>query len=246
MFAEKIIREWRTRAMILEIETDAAAVLLKVLLSCQCAISNEAENEIAHYITSQMDKPSIDFKRIIDIAGGPDADTVFRRLRDCCFYSRSSLDEVVITKDDVYRHFCSAYHWKIAEDALQLIPQNANNPISNIPSWFIGHMLLPVKLIGEKDSIKAEYAGLGFRIQILNIFVPSDIEIQKGAIYAIHFASVISDINFAQYIIISQLLESVYRFVEFRKEVKVIDYADFQKYGNYSNLCKSRYGKYYQ
>jgi hypothetical protein len=234
------------KEMILEIETDAAAVLLKVLLSCQCVISNEAEKEIANYIISQMDKPSIDFKKIIDIAGGPDSDTVFRRLRDCCFYSRSNLDEVVITKEDVYRHFCSAYHWKITEDTLKLIPQNANSPINNVPSWFIGHMLLPVKLTCEKDSIKAEYRGLGFRIEILNIFVPSEMEIGNNSIYAIHFASVISEINFAQYITISQLLETIYRFVEFRKEVKVIDYADFQKYGNYSSLCKSRHSKYFQ
>ncbi len=231
--------------MVLEIETDAAVILLKVLLSCQCSITKKAEEEIAHYILSQRDKPSLNFKSIIDMAGGPNLDTVFRRLRDCCFYSKDNLAEVVITKEDVYRHFCSAYHWKITEDALLTIPERANVPITNIPSWSIGHMLLPVKLSKENGSVKAEYSGSGFRISILNVFFPSDMEIHQDIAYSLHFASVISEINFTHTRMISQQLDSIDQFVKFRKETEMIDYGDFQRFGNYRNLCEARYCKYF-
>ena len=231
--------------MVLEIEADAAVILLRVLLSCRCSISKKAEEEIAHYILSQRSEPSIDFERIIDLAGGPTFDTVFRRLRDCCFYSKNNLDEVVITEEDVYRHFCSAYHWKITEESLTNIPENANTPIINVPSWFVGHMLLPVRLMDEKGSVKAEYSGLGFKISIVHVFIPSDMEIRADDIYSIHFASVISEITSAQARMISQQLNSIYQFLGFRQETKIIDYANFQKFGNYRGICENRYLKYF-
>ncbi|MGD6851749.1 MAG: hypothetical protein ACQCN6_06810 [Candidatus Bathyarchaeia archaeon] len=231
--------------MILEIETDAALILLKVLLSCQCAISKKTEEEIAHYLLSQRSKISVDFKRLIDLAGGPTFDTVFRRLRDCCFYSKNNLDKVVITKEDVYRHFCSAYHWKINEEALTTIPENANTPISNVASWFVGHMLLPVRLMDEKGSVRAEYSGSDSKISIFNVFIPPDMELHKDAIYSMHFASVISEITLAQAELINRQLEVIDQFIEFRKEIKTMDYGDFQKFGNYRNLCEGRYRKYF-
>lgn len=231
--------------MNLEIETDAAITLLKVLLSCQCPISKKTEEEIAQYILPQRNKPSIDYKKIIEIAGGPKKDTVFKRLRDCCFYSKNNLDEVVITKKDIYKHFCSAYHWKINEETFLSTPERANTPITNAPSWFIGHMLLPVKLTQEKGSTNAEYAGSGFKIHLFNVFTPPDIKIQTNRSYAIHFASVISEINIAQSRIISQQLDTIDKFTDFRRDVKAIDYSDFQKFGDYRRLCESRYSKYF-
>jgi hypothetical protein len=150
-----------------------------------------------------------------------------------------------MAKEDVYKHFCSAYHWYITEDALKAIPENANTPITNIHSWSVGHMLLPVRLVEENNSVNAEFSGLGFKICIFNLFIPSDMEIQTDAVYSTHFAAVISEINLAQAKMISQQLEAINRFIEFRKETKAIDYLDFQKIVNYRSLCESRYCKYF-
>lgn len=229
----------------LDIEIDAATILLKVLLSCQCPITEKAEKEITDYIKTQRNKPTIDFSKFIESTGGSNSDTVFQRLRDCCYYYRNNLTEVLITKEDVYRHFCSAYHWKIAEDSLHAIPQKANTPVTDLNSWFIGHMLLPVKLLEENGSVRAEYSGTGFRISLTNIFVPSDVKVRSGAFYSMHFASAISEISNAESGLINQQLESIDQFIEFRKKVKAIDYSSFQRFGNYKKICENRYNKYF-
>jgi len=227
--------------MILEIETEAAKSLLKVLLSCRCPIKEEVEEKIVHYYLSQKNQPSFDFRKIIEIADESDSDTVFHRLRDFCLYSKNNLDEIVITKEDVYRHFCSAFHWKVVEDALV----SSYKDIKDIPSWFVGHMLLPVKLKERNKSICAEYSTSDLKVQLLNIFTPSDIKFKSNGLYSMHFASVISEINPAQFGMINQQLESIERFIEFRNDVKEIDYSDFQKFGDYRKFCETRYHKYF-
>jgi len=231
--------------MMLEIETEAAKILLKILLSCQCPITSEMEKEITNYFLSQQDKASLNFQKMIDITGGLNANTVVRRLRDCCFYYKNNLDDVLITKEDVYRHFCNASHWKINEDTLATFPSDANMLITDMPAWLVGHMLLPVKLKQESNSVYAEYAGLGFRLQLYNIFTPSDINIEENTLYSIHFASVISEITSAQSKMISQQLENNAQFIEFRNKTKSIDYSNFQRYGDYRKFCENRYCKYF-
>jgi hypothetical protein len=67
--------------MLLEMETKAAKLLLRVLLSCQCPINKNDEEKIIQYYLSQRDKPSLDLQRIIDIVGESNGYTVFHRLK---------------------------------------------------------------------------------------------------------------------------------------------------------------------
>lgn len=166
---------------------------------------------------------------------------MFDRLRDFCLYSKDSLDEILITKEDVYRHFCCTYHWKVVEDALI----SSYKDIVNVPTWFVGHMLLPVKLEERGKETHAEYSFSNTKIRFLNIFRPPDIKLEKNGLYSIHFASVISKIDSAEFRMISQQLESVKRFVEFRNDIKKIDYSSFQRFGDYRKFCEKRYLKYF-
>jgi hypothetical protein len=228
--------------MILEIETEAAKSLLGVLLSCQCPIKKEAEKEIVQYYLSHKHDSTFDFQKMIEIAGPADGNTVFHRLRDFCLYSKNNLDKITITEEDVYRHFCSAFHWKIVEDALV----SSYKDISDIRAWFVGHMLLPVRLKGKRDSVLAEYSTSDAKIRLLSVFIPPDIKVKDNGLYSIHFASVISEITAEHYRMINQQLEAIRRFIEFRNDVKEIDYSDFQKLKNYREFCENRYLKYFQ
>jgi hypothetical protein len=230
----------------LEIETEAAKALLRILLSCQCPITKEAEEKITHYFASQQRRPALNFQKMIDLAGGGKLDTAFRRLRDCCFYYKTDLDEMAITKEDVIRHFCSVFHWKFNADTMAACPKGVNTPITDAASWFVGHMLLPVKLKKENDSVHAEYSGSDFKLQLFNVFTPQDIEIEEDTMYAIHFASVISEITHAQSKMVGQQLETNDNFKNLRDTTKSIDYAHFQKYGDYRQFCENRYNKYFR
>ncbi len=227
--------------MNLKIERHAARVLLNVLFSCRCPIKENVEQKIVDYCISNKKEQTFDFQRMITIAEESDSDTVFHRLRDFCLYSRNDLNEVIITSEDVYRHFCSTFHWKVIEDGLISSYKN----IKCIPTWFVGHMLLPVNLEKQSRAVRAEYYFSDRKIIFENIFVPSDIAIREEGIYTIHFASIISEISPAISKMIGQQLESTSRFVDFRKDVKEIDYADFQRFGNYKEFCRERYTKYF-
>jgi hypothetical protein len=227
--------------MIVKIETEAAASLLNVLLSCRCPIKEEVEEEIMHYYISQKNQPSFDFQKVIEMADKSSDNTVFHRLRDFCLYSKSNLDEIMITNEDVYRHFCSTFHWKVVEDALVA----SYKDITNIPAWFVSHMLLPVKLKKEGKSTYAEYSATNVRTRLLNVFISPNIRIKNEGLYSMHFASVISEINPSQFRMINQQLESIKRFTEFRNDVTEIDYSNFQKFGDYKKLCETRYSKYF-
>ncbi|MCW4009407.1 MAG: hypothetical protein NWF05_02150 [Candidatus Bathyarchaeota archaeon] len=233
--------------MLLEIESEAAKLLIKVLLSCQCPISLAAEKEIIQHYHTHSNGDCFDFKQMLDIVGESCGETAFHRLRDFCVCSKNDSEDEVITKGDIYSHFCSVAHWNMAEDALaSSYAITKNCPITDHPTWLVGHMLLPVKVKEENNTVNAEYSGLDFTLQLLNIFFPPEIEIETDAFYAIHFASVISKITPTQSKMINQQLESIDRFIESRKQITRIDYAAFQKYGNYRKFCKNRYCKYFQ
>jgi TusA-related sulfurtransferase len=231
--------------VILEIEKEAAKLLINVMLSCQCPVSTKAEKEIVQYYQSQISKPYLDFKQIINFAEESADETVFHRLRDFCLCFKKNADTLVITKEDVYRHFCSPEHWKIAEGALIEAYTNKKGFITDVPAWLIGHMLLPVKLKQEKNEAYAEYSSSNFNIKILNLFIPSELKIKEDTFYSIHFASIISEITSTESKMINRQLETIDSFIKYRKETKLIDYNHFQKYGNYKRICEKRYNTYF-
>jgi hypothetical protein len=117
--------------------------------------------------------------------------------------------------------------------------------IKDIPSWFVGHMLLPVRLKKENRSFTAEYSFFNKKIIFKNVFVPPDIPFETDGLYCIHFASIIAKINNEQFQNLKQHLEEIDLFKRYREEVIVIDYSEFQRFGNYQKTCRDRYLKYF-
>jgi hypothetical protein len=103
-------------------------------------------------------------------------------------------------------------------------------------------MLLPVKLAKTNQTLSILTLE---EKSTKNIFIPKEIEVQEKGLYSIHFASIISAIKPTDYKMINQQLDTITRFTDFRKEVREIDYADFQRFGDYSKFCGGRYQKYF-
>lgn len=224
------------------IETRAMRVFINTLLSCRCPVSQEVEKEIVGLYLSGKDKLYIDFARVLEIADKMNCETPFHRLKEFIIYYINDLgQELFITLDDVYRHFCTMFHWRVVEKSLF----NGYENIIDIPSWFVGHMILPVVIKREKGEYMAEYTFGNRIINLKNIFVPEDINIIQNMQYAIHLASVVSPLGKHDFKMISLHLEEIPLFRLFREKLESIDYSDFQRFGDYRKTCENRYAKYF-
>jgi hypothetical protein len=225
-------------------ETQAAKLLLKILLSCQCPINKKDEEKIIQYYLSKQDKTSLDLQQIIDIVNESNGYTIFHRLRDTHFEYKNNVGENTITQEDIYRHFCGLCHWEFVTTSLAYHENLKSSPINNIPAWSVGHMLLPVKIKQKNQTFVAEYSGPDYQIELSNIFTPQTPKVKPDAFYAIHFASVIAEISGEQAKNIDKELDAIPKFAELRKKINTIDYGNFQRYGDYKKICETRYNKY--
>ncbi|MCD4783337.1 MAG: hypothetical protein K8T10_05820 [Candidatus Eremiobacteraeota bacterium] len=228
--------------MQISIETRAMRIFINTLLSCRCPVSQEVEKEIVDLYLSGRDMPYIDFTRVLEIAGKMNNETPFHRLKEFMVYNINDMgQELFITLDDIYRHFCTKFHWRIVEKTLFLGYKN----IIDIPSWFVGHMLLPVVIKREKGKYMAEYTFGNRIINLKSIFVPEDMNIEQNMQYAIHFASVVTPLGKHDFKMISLHLEEINLFRLFRENLESIDYSDFQRFGDFRKVCENRYSKYF-
>jgi len=229
--------------MSLTINSKAYFILLKVLLSCRCPVSDKTEKKLIRYYKSNYRKRSLDYDTIINIANKEEDETVFHRLKEFCICSANDLRRgYEITIEDVLRHFSSSYHWKVIENPLH----SSYKKVIHIPSWFVSHLLLPIKIRNNKDRSEISFSNDNHTIQLKNLFIPSNLSISAKKYYCVHFASVISDISSAQFEMLRQQLNEITLFNLFCKDVKEIDYLKFQRYGNYFVFCKQRYGAYFK
>jgi len=228
--------------MKISINTRAYKTLINVLLSCRCPISKETEKDLIDYYKSKVSSNILNYSDVIKIANGEKKETVFHRLKEFCIYSIDDLGrEYIISEEDVIRHFSSAFHWHLLERGL--IDSYKN--VINIPSWFIGHMLMPVKLQKKSIPVKAQYQYGKRFIIFSNVFLSKDIIFNLDSYYCIHYASIISEISSKQFIMISKQLEEIDLFKTFRKDIREIDYLKFQRFGDYYKICQDRYGTYF-
>jgi len=228
--------------MQISIETRAMRVFLNILLSCRCPVSQEVEEEIVGLYLSGRDKPYIDYVRVLESADRMNCETPFHRLKEFIAYHINDLgQELFITLDDVFRHFCTMFHWRIVEKSLF----NGYKNIIDIPSLFVGHILLPVVIKREKGEYMAEYTFGNRIINLKNIFVPGDMNIVQNKQYAVHLASVVSSLEKHDFNMISLHLEEIDLFRLFRENLESIDYSDFQRFGDYRKICEDRYTKYF-
>jgi hypothetical protein len=225
-----------------QIERTALKCLLNVLLSCRCPVSEKAEEDLINFFGTTTGQSVVDYEAVIKIANDKEGETVFDRLREFCTYSIENFSAApVISVDDVLRHFCTAYHWHVIEDFL---PKSYKD-LTDVPSWFTSHMLLPVELTVDDGTVAGIFSHSERSISLIGLFLPSDIQLKEGSLYCAHFASVITEVSRHQFELIRSHLEDISQFRNLSAQVFTIDFRHFQRFGDYSAFCRERYQKYF-
>jgi hypothetical protein len=107
-------------------------------------------------------------------------------------------------------------------------------------------MLLPVRITSVEDNrITASYEYNGGNVAISNLFAPNNYEPRPDETWAIHFAGLLDRLNPEEKEIATLMIENNSVLVQLRCEVEHIDYANFERYGDYYSFCENRYLKYY-
>ena len=164
--------------------------------------------------------------------------------------------EFTITTDHVIRHFASSYHWnQVVADGMT----GAYKKVLSVPRWFLGHMLLPVRITHvHTDGVTAVYEYVACEeapfpmtgevhqaIELKQLFAPDVYQVKVGETWAVHFAALLDRITPEQAQLARMLTESNPMLVQFRDDVDVIDYKNFERHGDYSALCQKRYATYF-
>jgi hypothetical protein len=229
--------------MHIQIYRDALDLVFRTLLSCECPVTESEERNIFQLLTSSRRGDAIDYERVLKVFK-PDQDTVFRRLHDFAIWSAPADSQVyIITRDHVIRHFSSTFHWN------QVVAQGmsgAYKKVLHIPSWFLGHMLLPVRITRvEGEVMSAAYEYEGGRVILHNLFSSSVDRPKCDETWAAHFAGLLALLTPEECRVVHLMTEMNSLLVRFRHDVKEIDYTNYERHGNYLNLCKTRCAKYF-
>ena len=225
-----------------QIERMAFKFLLNVLLSCRCPVSDNTEKKLINYYKRSAGKDVVNYESILKIAEKEGKETVFNKLREFCLYSINDFSKNrTILVNDILRHFCTAYHWHVVEESLP----HTYKDLTDIPSWFVSHMLLPVELSANGGTIQGTFIDSEGYIVLRNLFLPSDLKIREGSLYCVHFASAIGEISLQQSKLLRNHLAEIPDFQNLRKQVFEIDFHNFQRFGDYTSFCKERFGKYF-
>jgi hypothetical protein len=238
------------------ITKQAYRIFLNILLSCRCPVSVATEEALVERSLAITPNETLDFDSLLKIAAADGDDTPlhsFARYVDArkpagakkLKGANSPVASIAtIGIEDVLSHFAGWSHWSAVEASLP----TAYPMVIDIPSWFVSHMLLPVTIREDSSGRYGVYdAGGkdGVEVRLLNLFIPGDLEFGSEGLACAHFASVVSTLTRAQFQLAEKALDEIETFRLFRKETRSIDYFSFQRFGNFSSLCRERYEKYF-
>jgi hypothetical protein len=229
--------------MQLQIDRDALELTFRTLLTCRCPVTDDEERAIFDILKSTPQEEPIDYDNVLDVFP-PAANTVFNRLADFTVWQApTDVDYYSVKRDHVIRHFASSYHWnQVVAHGLDGVYKK----VKSIPSWFLGHMLLPAKIIGiDGELASASYEYDGGLIMLLNLYAPKMYNPKPDEIWAIHFAGLLDPLSVDEQKTAVLMIESNYMLVKLRQEVREIDYLNFERYEDYMSFCKKRHQKYY-
>ncbi|MHB9004597.1 MAG: hypothetical protein ACYC6C_11145 [Coriobacteriia bacterium] len=229
--------------MNIRIEREALDLTFRTLLSCKCPVTDKEEQELFELLSGMNDGEMLDYSRVLKVFK-PNANTVFRRLGEfSAWMAPAEADEFVITRDHAIRHFASSFHWhQVVADGLT----GAYKKVLFIPSWFMGHMLLPARITEVAgDTVTAVYEYDGGNIELTNLFAPNAYEPKVGEMWGVHFAALLDRITPEEDRLVRMLTDTNPLLVEFRTDVDEIDYKNFERHGDYLGTCQSRYATYY-
>ena len=213
--------------MHITIESKGLQTLLNMVLSCKCPVTEETEKALFHVYHQVKEQELIDFSELLRVAEINPQRTPLHLVADFCSWSRDRLSEFTITHNDIIRYSCTGQHF---EHFL-----NAVNPliVKDTASFMLGHMLVPAALQKDGGTLSAAYRTGERTVRFLNVLLPPEIPWQEDGVYGVHLGTVLTLLDRDQEGMVREHLANIEGFARLSDDVSVIDYADFQRYGDY-------------
>jgi hypothetical protein len=220
--------------MHITIENTGLQTLLNMVLSCKCPVTEETEKALFKVYHQVNDLELIDFSELLRVAEINPQPTPLHLVADFCSYSKDSLNEFTITHNDTIRYGCTGQHFK---NFLRSV-----NPmvVTNTASFMLGHMLVPAILRKENETLVAEYTEGAHTARFLNMLLPPEIPWQEDGVYGVHLGTALTLLDREQEQMVRQHLANIEGFATIANDVDVIDYQNFQRYGNYQEQVRVR------
>jgi hypothetical protein len=228
--------------MRISIRQEALELTFRMLLSCQCPITDEQERALFDRLAAMKTGDTIECNELLLIFQ-PNENTPLRRLvHFSTWMAPVGCKEIIIEREHVLRHFASSYHW---DHVVAPNLPSAHKKVVSIPTWFISHMLLPAAL--EKTGngeLHGTYRFDNGEIKLKNLFMAPELAGLDSAAWGVHFASVITPLSLDEAALVQMLGDASPLLAEFRCEISTIDYSNFERYGDYRTVCIDRHGCY--
>ncbi|MBF0120668.1 MAG: hypothetical protein HQK79_17710 [Desulfobacterales bacterium] len=229
--------------MKIQIDLSGLQTILFAMLSCKCPVKHETENKLFNEYFSLKDqkKQLVDFTSILEIAFSNPERTPLHNLYEFCSYSKDDPLNFEISHNDVIRSLCSTFHFNLQSRIIDY------RIVLHTASFLISHILIPVNLIKDREDIVAIFTTDNHDIVFKNIFIPNDLNLQENTInYGIHMGTVVSSLTEIQVQITNKHLRLIDQFHSLVKQIQIIDYSNFQYYGDYVSNVKERFKRCYK
>lgn len=225
------------------IRQEALELTFRMLLSCQCPLTDEQEWALFDRVVVLKPGATLDCRELLAIFK-PHENTPLHRLASFSVWmAPAGSREIVIEREHVLRHFASSYHWD------HVVAPNlpaAYKKVVSIPTWFLSHVLLPVALErGGGGELNGIYCFDGGEIRLQNLFLAPEFADLDASVWGVHFASAITPLSSEEAVLVRMLGDANPLLIEFRREISTIDYSNFERYGDYRAICAERHACYW-
>jgi hypothetical protein len=224
------------------IDREAISLLFRVILSCQDSACTGDERALFDLVVATPLNECVDVDAMHDVLPRGVYSSI-KRLCDFATWGMPDQGEpFFLRRRHVLQYFASPLHWR----ALGHDSAHALDGAAIPPAWFVGHMLLPVRVteVGA-DSLGALYEYRGGNVRMASLLATSGYEPKIGDTWAVHFAVPVCRITPDEESMLRLIGELDTTFVAFRDALAEIDYADFEPHGDYRAMCGERFGAYY-
>jgi hypothetical protein len=229
--------------MRISIRQEAFDLTFRMLLSCQCPLTDEQERTLFDRLVALKPGDTINCTELLSIFNPNENTPIQRLVHFSVWMAPAGSREIVIEREHVLRHFAASYHWDHVVGPN--LPTSYRRVVS-IPTWFISHMLLPVALerVGNGEVNGIYRFGDG-EIRLKNLFIAPELADVNAGAWGVHFASVITPLSSDEAALVQMLGDTNPLLAEFRREISTIDYSNFERFGDYRAICIERHACYW-
>lgn len=140
--------------MWIAISREPLELTFRMLLNCQCRLSNEQEWALFSFLAAQNPGAILDCRELVAIFKPHDKTPTHRLVHFSVWMAPAGTREMVIERGHVLRHFASSYHW---EHVVASSLPTTYKKVASIQTCFLSRMLLPIAL---ERMAKGEVHGL--------------------------------------------------------------------------------------